>query len=590
MVNRLIYTSVRHSHVITTFGPGALSVTENGVTVLTCGPRMWLRSYQMERPLLAETIEDLTIRESHMERHLGVPRIVAPWSLSEDPSPKTDWLIPAVRFPLAEFCRNSTCRRMHTSDRGEWKVGRCPFCKTRGGKSPPTTQVPIVLACQDGHLADVPWVDWVHEGPMCATPQLRYRQTASPRRPTVECLTCGASRSLDDSHSFKCGGERPWLPGLSPDQCDRHAMLVERSSTSIYYADTASSLTIPPFGGIRPVLLRQLRSSVGLRELRAVYEPGSRRILERMAGLCAGIGIATDAEEIERHLAALAHEEERADATDGHEMRRRELDALVSERPRVGRGQGQPDLVVEPIPLSRFGRGPLMDSVSSVSVIPRLREVQVLTGFSRLRAVSPPDGYRQMWGTSYSSDHESQNAGWLPGYEVFGEGILIELSTEAVARWRFNNRDSERLHRYGSGRGLVHTLAHLVMRAAAPISGYMLPSLRERIYDQDGRLAFLIYTTVGDIEGTMGGLAAMGRPGRLEELLSIAIDLAAWCTTDPVCIEASSPPGLARASTTAPGACHHCLLLPETSCEQRNRHLDRALVVGAPGDACGFAV
>lgn len=594
MVSRLVYTPVRHSHIVTTFGPGAFSVTENGVTVLTCGPLTWLRSYQMERPLLAEAIDDLTIRDSHMERRLGIPRIVAPWPLSEDPGVRTDWFIPAVRFPLAEFCQNSECRRMTTSDHGDWKVGRCRYCQTRRGKSPPTTQVPVVLACQDGHLADVPWVEWTHEGHVCDRPQLRYRQTASPRRPTVECRACGASRSLDDGQSFACSGERPWLPGLPSDTCSRPAMLVERSSTSIYYADTASSLAVPPLGGIRPVLLRQLRGSAGLRQLRAVYEPGSRLVLDQMVRLCASLGTCTDSEELKHHLTALAQEEEQVDAIDGAELRRRELEAMLSPRPRAGRGQGQPDLVVEPISLSRFRLGPLMDSVAAVSVIPRLREVQVITGFSRLRALprTPEEGYRQMWGAPYSPDDEAHNAGWLPGYEVFGEGILIELSTEAVARWRLSNSDSTRLRLHGPTpeRALVHTLAHLVMRAAAPISGYMLPALRERIYDLDGHIAFLIYTTVGDIEGTMGGLAAMGRPGQFEALLGTAIGLATWCTTDPVCIESDPPPGLARESTTAPGACHHCLLLPETSCEQRNRHLDRALVVGAPGDRCGFAV
>lgn len=590
MVSRLVYTPVRHSHLITTFGPGALSVTENGVTVLTCGPRTWLRSYRLERPTLTETIEDLMIRDSHMESRLGVSRIVAAWPLSEDPGVKTDWLVPAVRFPLAEFCRNTDCRRMHWSSQGEWKVGHCSVCTTRRGKSPPTTQVPVVLACLDGHMSDVPWISWVHVGFECMQPVLRYRQSASPRRPTVDCLTCGRSRTMDDEEAFACTGARPWLPGYPPEECGRNAQLVERSSTNIYFADTTSSLAIPPVAGIRPVLMRHLRNSAALRQLRAVYTPGNDLVLNRIAHVCASLGVRTSPQEIALHLNALEEEETRAEEADEDAVRSRELDALLSSRPRVGRGQGQPDLVVHPIQMACFSQSRLTAAMSAVSVVPRLREVEVLRGFSRLRAVarSPAEGYHQMWGGPRTEEDVLNGADWFPGYEVFGEGILIELDLNAWSTWASKTRESERIRNHvpHPERVLVHTLAHLVMRAAAPLSGFTLPSLRERIYDRDGRLAFLIYTTVGDIEGTMGGLAALGRPGKLERLIDSAMGMAEWCTTDPVCIESSPPPGLP--ATTAPGACHHCLLLPETSCEQRNRGLDRAVVIGAPGDDCGF--
>lgn len=597
MVSRLVYTPVRHSHLITTFGPGALSVTENGVTVLTSGPRTWLRSYRMERPLLNETIDDLTIRDSYMETRLGVHRIVAPWPLSEDPSTKSDWLIPAVRFPLAEFCRNAKCRRMHWSDQGDWKIGQCNVCTTRRGKKPPTTQVPIVLACQNGHLSDVPWSSWVHDGSECGQAILRYRQNASPRRPTVDCLTCGRSRTMGDQESFACSGARPWLPGLAPEDCQLNAQLVERSSTSIYFADTASSLAIPPVAGIRPVILRHFRNSAALRQLRAVYTSGNQLVLDQMASVCALLGVETDAQEVALHLDALALEEVQVQAADEDEIRSRELDALLSSRPRVGRGKGQPDLIVEPIEMTRFADAPLMSRISAVSVIPRLREIQVLKGFSRINPVnrSPAEGYAQMWGAPQIDEELQCGAGWLPGYEVFGEGILVELDSTAWRNWVFDNRESARIHDhalYPDGlhpeRVLVHTLAHLVIRAAAPLSGYSQPSIRERIYDHDGRLAFLIYTTVGDIEGTMGGLASLGQPGRLEALMTTVVEMAAWCTTDPVCIESSPPPGLP--TTTKAGACHHCLLLPETSCEIHNRRLDRAVVIGTPDDDCGFLV
>jgi hypothetical protein len=51
---------------------------------------------------------------------------------------------------------------------------------------------------------------------------------------------------------------------------------------------------------------------------------------------------------------------------------------------------------------------------------------------------------------------------------------------------------------------------------------------------------------------------------------------ALWCSTDPVCMD--SPGQEPDACNLA--ACHCCALLSETSCEEQNRLLDRAVVVG----------
>jgi hypothetical protein len=77
----------------------------------------------------------------------------------------------------------------------------------------------------------------------------------------------------------------------------------------------------------------------------------------------------------------------------------------------------------------------------------------------------------------------------------------------------------------------------------------------------------LIYTAAGDSEGTMGGLVKMGQPGYLEPILASTIEKAGWCSSDPVCIESR-------------GQGHSCALLPETSCEEQNRLLDRGVVIG----------
>ena len=86
----------------------------------------------------------------------------------------------------------------------------------------------------------------------------------------------------------------------------------------------------------------------------------------------------------------------------------------------------------------------------------------------------------------------------------------------------------------------------------------------------------LIYTASGDLEGTMGGLVRQGEPDRFKSTLFRALRRAQWCSSDPVCIE-SAGQGVDNANLAA---CHGCVLISETSCEEGNRLLDRALMIG----------
>ncbi len=90
----------------------------------------------------------------------------------------------------------------------------------------------------------------------------------------------------------------------------------------------------------------------------------------------------------------------------------------------------------------------------------------------------------------------------------------------------------------------------------------------------------LIYTAAGDCEGTMGGLVQQGKPSRFEPLLVGALEDSLWCSSDPLCVE-SHGQGIDSLNRAA---CHACCLLPETSCEEGNRLLDRVALVGKPED------
>ena len=97
----------------------------------------------------------------------------------------------------------------------------------------------------------------------------------------------------------------------------------------------------------------------------------------------------------------------------------------------------------------------------------------------------------------------------------------------------------------------------------------------------------LIYTAAGDSEGTMGGLVRMAKPENLWPVMSNAISDARWCSTDPVCMD-SGEKGQGPDSCNL-AACHGCALVPETSCEEFNRFLDRGLVIGTFGEpSLGF--
>ena len=98
-------------------------------------------------------------------------------------------------------------------------------------------------------------------------------------------------------------------------------------------------------------------------------------------------------------------------------------------------------------------------------------------------------------------------------------------------------------------------------------------------------MGLLIYTATSDSDGTLGGLQRQGESNRLERTIVSAIRALAWCSSDPLCIDGvmSAHDGFSLAS------CHACVMAPETACEEFNRFLDRALLVGLPDEeSVGF--
>jgi hypothetical protein len=231
-----------------------------------------------------------------------------------------------------------------------------------------------------------------------------------------------------------------------------------------------------------------------------------------------------------------------------------------------------------------------------ISLLPKLRETRVFTGFNRIFSNHLELEQRK------SLFRESHRIKWLPGTVVRGEGVFIDFATEAIDRWyekyqqilaekegylfnakvKLKRQDPNLLTRISAEMVLLHTFAHILINQLIYDSGYGSASLRERIYCSNrtpNRMSgVLIYTAAGDTEGSMGGLVRLGESDMLPQILEDALIRASWCSADPICGE-SKGQGLFGGNLAA---CHACTLLPETSCEHMNLFLDRSMLVGMP--------
>ena len=122
---------------------------------------------------------------------------------------------------------------------------------------------------------------------------------------------------------------------------------------------------------------------------------------------------------------------------------------------------------------------------------------------------------------------------------------------------------------------LVHTLSHILIKELEFLCGYAATSINERLFvDDENMQGVLIYTVAGS-EGSYGGLTSQANPQTIKKILNSAILRSKDCASDPICYNADGQ-GIGGLNLAA---CYSCSLLPETSCEEFNSFLDRAILI-----------
>lgn len=114
---------------------------------------------------------------------------------------------------------------------------------------------------------------------------------------------------------------------------------------------------------------------------------------------------------------------------------------------------------------------------------------------------------------------------------------------------------------------LLHTLSHLLIRALSFCCGYDASSLKERIYaswPQKGAIKMagvLIYTAWGMMRTAVwAAQVAQAEPDAFGRALARALEKAAWCSADPLCMESFGKNGQGIDGLNY-AACHQYALL-----------------------------
>jgi len=593
---------LRPSQLLHTYGVGA-TVELPEMTTLVLGLDDWpeVLGKPVSEPRLLAAVRALAGTQ--------VQRLLTPPVVPEGESAG----VPVAPFP--RWLRCPLCRLLSPIDLGvfslradAWRPERTTYvhngCPKSHSRRPPTAfPARYMVACQEGHLDDFPWVEFLHGGVPCKG-TLRLVERGEGGRPgdvQLSCDGCGRRRRMsqafgEEAQPFlppRCRGRHPHL-GVS-EACEQEPVTLILGASNAWFAVQSSALSIPTQAGEvaqavdeawsildgmpagRETLVYTLKSNPGLAKLQALAEKTGIEVVEQ----------------------AIEERQSGLDDGDPGDLRTPEWQVLSApeEAPET------PDFKLRSV----GAPAQFATQIADVVLVERLREVSALRGFTRLNA---PDDLNARGGSVAQLSREAPR--WLPCSEVRGEGIFIRFPEQAVLAWEQRYRESgaagvlREAHRgwrtrrklppeegwLGERYILLHTFAHALIRELALECGYTASSIRERLYsasspEVEQMAGVLLFTAAPDSEGTLGGLVSLGEPEHLGPLLRQALERAQLCSSDPLCSEHDPRVD----SSVHAAACHACQFASETSCEGGNRYLDRATIAAtlANSEASYFA-
>lgn len=577
---------MRPSKLVFTFGPGSIVDLPERNSVMVMGVDFWLSHRLIQEPRLAKKLD---------VDHFGSPRN------SWDDTNNLPLGIPVRDFPFMRVCPE--CHRLWYIT--ELKRGiECPAHPSdKEGHRPRTIPPRLVAACKKGHIQDFPWKWWCFCKCSTRDSQLYLHGEGGDTTCSdlvVECKKCGKKRNLSgalEQLNIQCQGKMPWLG--DEEDCDEKLKGLMRGASNVYFPLTESSLSIPPFSDYTHVLLQEhigpakenwridgidglkayVQANVGLRRMMAREGLTEEDVLRAFRQIYEGTGpVRIKEEEWDRLTHPVRYHPLNDFQTEKLDLERSDLGHWFSSIRRVSK-------LREVIAIKGLTRVDQFDGNEDRMRPVRIKDVEA---WNRILSANPEISPRPQGGTQRD---------WLPGVEMYGEGIFFEFKRESLQRWEeaavvrrrcalITGQPNAPPSRDGIDITLprtilLHSFAHQFIRQISFACGYSLASLRERIYssidDDRSMCGVLIYTATPDSEGTLGGLVSQASDtSRIQNHIQAMIESIRTCSQDPLC--GAHNPSSTRNAWGA--SCHACSQLPETSCEGlQNKLLDRFALI-----------
>jgi len=578
---------VRQSQLVSTFGPGAMMDLPNNA-VLVGGLDGWSAGDSISEPRLAEKIARL----------LDLPTIylrTPPRAEDNGPAggPRTG--INVWQFPQW-FVTQDASTTAPNGLRSRMLVHRKLLTKGKfvDNDRVKRSVVPVrfVRACRAGHIDDIDWRAFAHSGRSSCSRQiwLDERGTSGDLSEMWIRCECGAQpRSLIAAANLQnralgiCNGRRPWLGPMTDEPCGEPSRLLVRTASNAYFSQIMSVISLPE----RDDTVKQ-RVDLVWEFLSAVEEIADLRYERKKDRVNKALEDISDEE-------AFSEIQIRKGVGRGpmKSVKLAELETLISAQEEIGNDKPDGAFFARRLPEALW-KSDAMEPIKCVTLVHRLREVSALVGFTRFEALAPDIEGELEIGVRRAA--LASDMTWVPAIENKGEGIFLQFKNEAIDAWvdstDVKKRGQELLNGFGLWKQehtqsrrefpglpylMLHSLSHLLITSVSLECGYPASSIKERIYAiPEVGYGILLYTGSTDSEGTLGGLIEVGR--KIHQHVRAALELGELCSNDPVCAQ-HAPDNAQERRFMHGSACHGCLLIAETSCEQHNDYLDRALIV-----------